>query len=91
MISPALQQAVAWHREQTARVRAYRPRRPDIPGKPGDYETPPPPPATQTNPVMPTELFANPGPTLVTTPAIAATGVLAIVGIALFFQLAKMT
>jgi hypothetical protein len=89
MISPALQQAVAWHREQTARVRAYRPRRPDIPGKPGDYEVPPPPPATQTHPVMPTELFANPTQPLVTTPAIITTTALTFVGIALFTQLLK--
>jgi hypothetical protein len=94
MLSPALQQATAWHKEQSARVRAYQPQKPAIPGNwnpPGGCEdcVPSPPAKALTQPKIPTELFAVQQPTLL-TPAAAVTAVtLAAIGIALFVRLLK--
>jgi hypothetical protein len=90
MLSPALQQSIAWHKEQSTRVRAYQPKKPAIPGNwqvPGGCDdcVPPPPPASTTKPVMPTtELFTVPASTSV--PVII---VLATIGAVLFARQLK--
>jgi hypothetical protein len=94
MLSPAMQQAVSWHKEQSTRVRAYQPQRPAVPGNwvpPGGCENcvPSPPAKALTNPQIPKELFAVQQSTLI-TPAAAVTAIaLGTVGITLFVRLLK--
>jgi len=97
MLSPALQQAVSWHKEQSGRVSAYQPKKPAIPGNwnpPGGCEdcVPSPPAKALTKPQIPKELFAvqQQQQQALLTPAAAVTALaLGTVGIALFVRLLK--
>ena len=95
MLSPALQQAVSWHKEQRARVSAYQPKKPAIPGNwnpPGGCEdcVPSPPAKALTKPQIPKELFAvQQQPTLLTPAAAIVSVALGTIGVALFVRLLK--
>ncbi len=94
MLSPALQQAVSWHKEQSVRVSAYQPKKPAIPGNwnpPGGCEdcVPSPPAKALTKPQIPKELFAVQQQSLLTPAAAIASVALGTIGIALFVRLLK--
>jgi hypothetical protein len=87
-----MQQATAWHKEQTQRVRAYQPKRQELPGNwrvPGGCTdcVPPPPPKSQAKLTVPTELFAVQEQGKGQTRAAIISATLAAIGIALFIRL----